>query len=238
MHFEGNSTLTMAENTQTAKDAAPALTQVFTFLAAKDDTSRFVGLSLLRTILDTNESLRNDEAIIKRCWTAVPNRFLIRLLKSAQTEESRNMNDLAVAVVHTFANLLPTDQVSDKKMFELVEPLANILPQLDAAPQMLAFQALQCVVSNAAGAHVFARATCHGQLSHSLQTDDSRYLREYVELYDLAWVAAHEVELKRFLGKTLMGSMEALEKSSVLVEILGAMVGHLHVSDNKRVRTR
>ena len=213
------------------KDDSKALEQVFTFLKAKDDTSRFVGLSLLRSILDANEELRNDEEIIKKCWTAVPNKFLIRLLKTGgtNTEETKNMNQLAVAVVHTFANLLPADQVSDKKMFELVEPLAKVTPGLDAAPQMLAFQALLCIVSSSAGAHVFARASCHGGLSHALSSDDGRYLREYLKLYDLAWSAAHEQELRSFLTKTLLGAVESLQDSGLLVEALGAMVTQLHV---------
>lgn len=52
--------------------------QCLGFLSRKDDTSRFVGLAMLSSLLTHLQ----DRAALVRCWEALDPRFLDRLLKS------------------------------------------------------------------------------------------------------------------------------------------------------------
>ena len=221
------------EDSTTEKDGATmdnnskALEQIFSHLNAKDDTSHFVGLSLLRSILDSSEFLRSDEQVIKKCWTAVPNKFLTRLLRPGSTDEAASMNDLAVAVIHTFANLLPT---ADKKMYELVEPMGKVVGRLRAATRMLAVQALGCIVSTPAGAHVFARAGIHREIREGVQLDDLGFWREWIRLYDVAYSMVHEEQHRQFLEGIFVEEFARAKELDVLLDLWATMAPSLHVS--------
>lgn len=141
-----------------------AVDQTLKLLKARDDTSRFVGLSLLRSLLDSNEQLRTDDENLLKCWNAISNKFLLRLLRTQETEskskdEARDMVELAVAVIHIFANLLPALQVGGKKMVEFCEPLLTAILRLESDSRKHAFQVLQCVASTSSGAVVLAEIT-------------------------------------------------------------------------------
>jgi hypothetical protein len=177
--------------------------------------------------------LRNDESIIKRCWAAVPNKFLIRLLRPTSedqdNDETKNMNNLAVAVIHTFVNLLPNDLVSaDKKFLEVIPPLVKVLNALDAATKMLAFQTLQVLVSSPSGAHVFARV--EQGIAILTTADQEASLREWLRLYDIAINAAHDTESQDFLTKFLVGQLQAYEKKGILLQVLGSMASQIRAS--------
>jgi hypothetical protein len=133
------------------------LDQVVALLKAKDDTSRFVGLSLLRSLLDSRRDLRESPDILSQSWTAIPKPFLIRLLKTSPTEkvgidDARNMKQLAVAIFHTFVNLLSSEELETKAVVSACDPLILAIKDIEAPSQMLAFQALQCIGSTPAGA--------------------------------------------------------------------------------------
>lgn len=91
-------------------DPGKALQQIFDLLKTKDDTQRFVALSLLKTLLDGNRPLQRDISILTQCWKAIPPTFLTRLFKAqarASTDtEAKSMFELAVAIVHAFIVLL------------------------------------------------------------------------------------------------------------------------------------
>lgn len=115
----------MPENVkdQTAIEFDPekALEQPLTLLRSGDDTHKFVGLALLRSILDNKPSLRDDPTIITKCWAAVSPRFLDALLRATEIEgrsklEARSMVELAVAVLHVFIVLLPPESRESRKM--------------------------------------------------------------------------------------------------------------------------
>lgn len=115
------------------KDATQSLEQTLDLLKAKNDTSRFVGLALLKSILDSREDLRKDATILKRCWDAVPAKFLDRLLRAPASlknskDESQSMVELAVAVLHAFLALLPKDLNDDLKSLGRIERLLGALP--------------------------------------------------------------------------------------------------------------
>ena len=96
-----------------AKDLEKALE----CLKAKDDTSRFVGLALLKPVLEQELSRQSGteeegtRAVIEQCWRAIPVKFLDRLLKAKPEgkrtrEEAGSMVGLAVAVLHAFMTIL------------------------------------------------------------------------------------------------------------------------------------
>lgn len=123
----------MQERSKKVDDAAQGLEQVLALLKAKDDTSRFVGLALLKSVLDSREDLRKDSNIVKSCWSAVPANFLDRLLGAPASlknskAESQSMVELAVAVLHAFLALLPADLNDDEKVLGRIDRLLGALP--------------------------------------------------------------------------------------------------------------
>ena len=113
-------------------DPAFDLPRTLSLLQTKNDTSRFVGLALLKSLLDNQISLRDDGKIITECWTAISASFLDRLLRAGakategkSKDEARDMVELAVAVIHTFALLLPNQ--SDGKLLGRAKGLIAVL---------------------------------------------------------------------------------------------------------------
>lgn len=109
-----------------------ALDRTLDLLKAHDDTSRFVGLALLKSLLDNHEDLRNDPEAVSKCWTAVSVRFLERLLKAPKskqksTEETTSMVDLAVFVIYNFTLLIPTRVLDDDKLIGMTDELVYAL---------------------------------------------------------------------------------------------------------------
>jgi hypothetical protein len=107
-------------------------------LKAKDDTSRFVGLALLKSVLD-NGQLVQDLTRMLVLWEALSPKFLDRLLRAQQNEklsktEARDMVDLAVAVLHTFTILLPETSLKEKRVVGRIIPLVKALVHRSASP--------------------------------------------------------------------------------------------------------
>lgn len=80
-------------------------------LKAKDDTSRFVGLALLKSVLDNEQQLVQKTERLQILWESISPKFLDRLLKAQlsgnpEKTQAKDMVDLAVAVLHTFSILL------------------------------------------------------------------------------------------------------------------------------------
>ncbi|KAL3419095.1 hypothetical protein PVAG01_09317 [Phlyctema vagabunda] len=125
-------------------------------LEAKDDTSRFVGLALLKSVLD-NGKLSENPAQIKRLWDAMSSKFLDRLLRAQQSqkikkEDAKDMVDLAVAVLHTFTILLPEEARQDNKLIGRTGPLTKALLSSSPDTTTLILQTLLTFVSQAPGA--------------------------------------------------------------------------------------
>lgn len=119
----------MSENSQggasqeaSASGEEPAsISKIQTLLAAKDDTSRFVGLALLKSVLDNSQALRESEETVTALWESISPKFLDRLIKTASrnhasVKNGQDMLDLAVSVLHTFATLLPDKARKDGRM--------------------------------------------------------------------------------------------------------------------------
>jgi len=103
--------------------------KIHQLLAAKDDTSRFVGLVLLKTTLDNHASdLKHEE--VRGLWDSISPRFLDRLIltgsrpASEQRKQAGDMLDVAVAVIYTFTKLL-NDCALSKKFYGRIPNLLN-----------------------------------------------------------------------------------------------------------------
>lgn len=96
-------------------------------LATKNDTSRLVGLALLKSVLDNSAQLQHDEAAVRLFWQSVPPRFLDRLLRSSSSGHAKDMRDIAVAVLHTFSLLLPDHARRDPSLVGRIPALLSVL---------------------------------------------------------------------------------------------------------------
>ena len=121
-----NPTLEHELETASTTTQAPSAEKIQEFLKSKDDTSRFVGLALLKSVIDNSAALRQDEASILELWESISPKFLDRLLKSGQ-KGSRDMLDLAVSVIHTFSRLLPDEARRQSRLTGRVSPLVAAL---------------------------------------------------------------------------------------------------------------
>jgi hypothetical protein len=97
----------------------PEVQKIHQLLAAKDDTSRFVGLVLLKTTLDNHASdLKQEE--VRGLWDSISPRFLDRLIRtgsrpgSEHRKQAGDMLDVAVAVIYTFTKLLNDCALNEK----------------------------------------------------------------------------------------------------------------------------
>jgi Neurochondrin len=114
------------------KNPSAAIDQIIPLLKSKSDTSRFVGLAILKSVLDNQRDLQRDPVIITKCWAALSPTFLDRLLRAEQSvgkskEEARGLVELAVAVIHAFAVFLPPDVGSGEGLVGRCEGLLMAL---------------------------------------------------------------------------------------------------------------
>lgn len=66
---------------QTSFPVDPTITQCLAYLQSPSDTSRFVGLAVLSSILK-NQHIAQDQVIVRKFWDSMPYKFLDRLLIS------------------------------------------------------------------------------------------------------------------------------------------------------------
>ncbi|KAL7274099.1 hypothetical protein RUND412_003020 [Rhizina undulata] len=104
--------------------------QCITFLHQKDDTSRFVGLAMLSSLLTHVQDL----SVLSKCWAALDSKFLDRLLKAGERkkqngpEETKDMVDLAANVINAFSTLLP-NAAENESFVARSKLLIKVLPQ-------------------------------------------------------------------------------------------------------------
>lgn len=105
------------EQEQEQAGLEPTLQQILTLLQTRTDTARFVGLSLLLSLLSARPEVARDGRTARRCWDAVSKRFLGRLLRSRSRKKKEDGKEekegegtellvLGVAVVRAFAGML------------------------------------------------------------------------------------------------------------------------------------
>ncbi|KAH8674116.1 Neurochondrin-domain-containing protein [Xylariales sp. PMI_506] len=109
---------------------AQTLEQIQQLLKAKDDTSRFVGLALLKSTLDTSTELQSDPEVITSLWDCISAKFLDRLLRTgskpgAKQADAKEMLQLAASVIYTFSLLLPDELKSHPKLLGRIPLLVS-----------------------------------------------------------------------------------------------------------------
>ena len=130
-------------------------------LKKHDDTSRFVGLALLKPVLEQELSqLDNTDGgesaeIIQRAWDAIPAKFLDRLLKARMREgrsrdEAENMVGVAVAVLQAFMSLLKSPQ-TDEKFIGRVPVLMSILHSTSPSMRDQIMEIIHCLAMTPEG---------------------------------------------------------------------------------------
>ena len=120
-------------NNGTASPAAYAdpFENIHDLLQAKDDTSKFVGLAMLKSVLDNGQFAQDPEQL-RKLWEAVPPKFLDRLLRAKRNKkinkaEALNLVDLAAAVLHTFTVRLSETSRQEKRLVGRTNPLVEAL---------------------------------------------------------------------------------------------------------------
>ncbi|KAK4180034.1 Neurochondrin-domain-containing protein [Triangularia setosa] len=140
------------------QDSAASLQKIQTLLSAKDDTSRFVGLALLKSVLDNTPELRSNEDGIASLWDSIPQKFLDRLIRTGSKQQAKGTNDmldLAVSVLHTFTALLPERSKQDSKLVSRIPQLVACLLYCSDDTARLVLEALVSLVNQPEGAKVF-----------------------------------------------------------------------------------
>lgn len=115
---------------ESSQTKVPSIENIQQLLKTKDDTSRFVGLALLKSVLDNSPDLQSNKEVIVSLWSSISPKFLDRLLRTgsqagSEAKNAKDMLDLAVAVIHTFAVLLPDEAKQDSKLLNRIPRLAK-----------------------------------------------------------------------------------------------------------------
>ncbi|KAI0841597.1 DUF1941-domain-containing protein [Hypoxylon sp. FL0890] len=142
--------------------AAPSVEKIQQLLKTKDDTSRFVGLALLKSVLDNSPELQSDTGVIISLWDSISPKFLDRLLRTgsqsgSEQNHSKDMLDLAVAVIHTFAILLPDEARRDEKLLGRIPRLTNAVLQSSKETTPVIIETLLTLITVPEGARIFAQ---------------------------------------------------------------------------------
>lgn len=104
------------------------ISKIESLVQAQDDTQRFVGLALLKSVLDNSPELQQNHGVVQRLWDSLPAKFLDRLLRTGSDpskKDSKEMLGLAVSVLHTFAVLLPEGATSQPKFTDRIPRLVS-----------------------------------------------------------------------------------------------------------------
>ncbi|KAI0887189.1 DUF1941-domain-containing protein [Annulohypoxylon maeteangense] len=139
----------------------PSIENIQQLLKTKDDTSRFVGLALLKSVLDNSPDLQGNKEVIVSLWDSISPRFLDRLLRTgsqagSESKNSKDMLDLAVAVVHTFAILLPEDARQDSKLLNRIPRLTKAALHSSKETTKVIIETLLTLITIPDGAKIFA----------------------------------------------------------------------------------
>ncbi|KAI2630645.1 DUF1941-domain-containing protein [Hypoxylon sp. NC1633] len=142
--------------------AAPSIEKIQELLKTKDDTSRFVGLALLKSVLDNSPKLQSDPEVIVSLWDSISPSFLDRLLRtgsqsSLDKKDSKDMLDLAVAVIHTFAILLPNAAKQNTKLINRIPKLTQAILYSSKETTQVIIETLLTLVTVPEGAQCLAK---------------------------------------------------------------------------------
>ena len=168
------------------------LEKALILLKTNDDTSRFVGLALLKPVLEGQIGQQNGQRegetaeIIQRSWAALPVKFIDRLLKAKpregrSKEESESMVGLAVAVLHAFMEIL-SEPEQDQKFMGRIPLLMSLLRSSPPKASSQIMQILHAIATTRDGSIVLFCADTGSSESDQMPTS---YLFVTVLLTDI-----------------------------------------------------
>ncbi|ODA81572.1 hypothetical protein RJ55_00072 [Drechmeria coniospora] len=206
-----------------------SIVKIRQLLRTKDDTQRFVGLALLKSVLDNSLELRRDVDVIQSLWESMSASFLDRLLRTGSKPSRNNakeMLDLVVSVLHTFASLLPQDFKSAPKFTDRIPRLVGALLYSSGETTGLLLELLHALVTTASGAQALVRIE---DLSPLTEIAPSHAV--VLEILRFAWLTSMTVvDDKAALSEDVDENMQCLVSSFTgtdgvtLLEFTGAFL--------------
>ncbi|KAF4591585.1 DUF1941 family protein [Ophiocordyceps camponoti-floridani] len=203
-----------------------SLANIQSLLRARDDTQRFVGLALLKSVLDNSQQLLQDEAVIQSLWKSLSATFLDRLLRTGSkpaNQDAKEMLDLAVSVLRIFAALLPESSRADAKFTERIPALVGAVLYSSDETTSLLLRLLHTLVSFPEGAR--ALVSCQ-DLSPLTENAPSHPLA--LDVLKFAWLnSMADAENRRRLSQKINVTLQGLCSSFTgtdgvtLLEFLG-----------------
>lgn len=239
---------TPSPETKDPATEAANLQKIQSLLKAKDDTQRFVGLALLKSVLDNSPHLRQDATIVQGFWDSLSPKFLDRLLRTGSKPSSRNQNakemlDLVVSVLHTFAILLVDRAGIDPKFVDRIPGLVGaVLFRFVEAPRSwvslmtcsseettkLILQLLHTLVSSENGAKALVKVEDLSSLTEIAPTHSA-----VLDIFSFAWLNAMTVtedvsSLMTQVDSTIEGLVSSFTGTDgvTLLEFLGYFLRH------------
>ncbi|KAL7934478.1 Neurochondrin domain-containing protein [Trichoderma chlorosporum] len=155
MDSQDDKTEASSAATPTSKQDEASISKIQTLLQAQDDTQRFVGLALLKSVLDNSPGLQQNDEVLQRLWDSIPAKFLDRLLRTGSNpskRDSKEMLDLAVSILHTFVALLPAEATSQPKFTDRIPRLVGAALYGSEETVKMLLQVLYALVSSQEGA--------------------------------------------------------------------------------------
>ncbi|KAI1104215.1 DUF1941-domain-containing protein [Jackrogersella minutella] len=141
----------------------PAILKIKQLLKAKDDTAKFLGLTLLKSVLDNVPDVEDDKETIVSLWNSVSPTFLDRLLRPNPRSTSeqkkykdKDMFDIGVAVIRAFAVLLPDDAKRDTKLISRIPKLAEAVLYSSEKTTQIIIETILTLITIHEGAKAFA----------------------------------------------------------------------------------
>ncbi|PKK48583.1 hypothetical protein CI102_8411 [Trichoderma harzianum] len=188
-----------SSTTSNANQDEVSISKIQTLLQAQDDTQRFVGLALLKSVLDNSPGLQQNDEVLQRLWDSIPAKFLDRLLRTGSNpskRDSKEMLDLAVAVLHTFVALLPAKATSQPKFTDRIPRLVGAVLYGSEETVKMLLQVLHALVSSQEGAMALVKVEDLSSIteiapSHSVAMDILRHawLNAMVVVDDASYLA-------------------------------------------------
>ncbi|KAF4343629.1 duf1941 family [Fusarium beomiforme] len=225
----------MAEVTPSTASQPTDVNKIQSLLKAKDDTQRFVGLALLKSLLDSSEQLRQDEQTVQGVWSSLSSKFLDRLLRTGSkpsTKNSKEMLDLAVSVLYIFSIVLPNQAKSDAKFINRIPLLVNAILYSSEDTTSLILQLVHTLVSSQQGAQEFIKVDDFSSL-----TEIAPSHAQVLDIFCFAWLnATTAAEDPSTLARQIDDTIQSLVSSFTgtdavtLLEFLGYFLRHANSS--------
>ncbi|KAL7923563.1 Neurochondrin domain-containing protein [Trichoderma austrokoningii] len=248
---KGNSASAEAAAAAISQQDEESISKIQSLVQAQDDTQRFVGLALLKSVLDNSPELQQNHGVVQRLWDSLPAKFLDRLLRTGSNpskRDSKEMLDLVVSVLHTFAVLLPEGATSQPKFTDRIPRLVSAVLNGSEETVNMLLQLLYTLVSRQEGAMALVRiddlssiteiapshavamdVLLHAWLNAMVVVDDTSYVANHIDGNVQSLVASFRgtdaVTLLEFLGQLLrQASSEVIPANP---KWLGAVVSYI-----------